>query len=409
MKNKILSILLSVAIAFGLWIYVITVEQPESEETYYDIPVVLQNETILAERGLMVVSERPEVTLSLRGTRTHLNQLNESNINVIANLASIATPGTHELIYSLSFPGTVPSGAISVQSSKPDMVSVKVENKITKQVNVVPEYLGSVPEGLIADKENVVLDNVAIEVSGPESVLSQITQAKIQVDLEGRTETVIGEYAYTLCNDAGEPVDSQWVTTNVEAVNLTLTIRRVKEIQLQVNVIPGGGATLATSSIDIQPKTIRVSGSEALLEGLDVLEIGTIDLGQMTGDGTLTFPVVLKEGIINETGITEATVEVKFPNLRTISLNVDKIHLQNVPQELDAELVTQQLEIKLRGLASMLEGITAEDVTLTVDLAQAQVGTDKYAVQITLSDKYAGVGALGTYTVMVTLVEAEDS
>ena len=409
MKNKILSILLSAAIAFGLWIYVITVEQPESEETYYDIPVVLQNETILAERGLMVVSERPEVTLSLRGTRTHLNQLNESNINVIANLASIATPGTHELIYSLSFPGTVPSGAISVQSSKPDMVSVKVENKITKQVNVVPEYLGSVPEGLIADKENVVLDNVAIEVSGPESVLSQITQAKIQVDLEGRTETVIGEYAYTLCNDAGEPVDSQWVTTNVEAVNLTLTIRRVKEIQLQVNVIPGGGATLATSSIDIQPKTIRVSGSEALLEGLDVLEIGTIDLGQMTGDGTLTFPVVLKEGIINETGITEATVEVKFPNLRTISLNADKIHLQNVPQELDAELVTQQLEIKLRGLASMLEGITAEDVTLTVDLAQAQVGTDKYAVQITLSDKYAGVGALGTYTVMVTLVEAEDS
>ena len=404
MKNKILSILLSAAIAFGLWIYVITVEQPESEETYYDIPVVLQNETILAERGLMVVSERPEVTLSLRGTRTHLNQLNESNINLIANLASIATPGTHELIYSLSFPGTVPSGAISVQSSKPDMVSVKVENKITKQVNVVPEYLGSVPEGLIADK-----DNVAIEVSGPESVLSQITQAKIQVDLEGRTETVIGEYAYTLCNDAGEPVDSQWVTTNVEAVNLTLTIRRVKEIQLQVNVIPGGGATLATSSIDIQPKTIRVSGSEALLEGLDVLEIGTIDLGQMTGDGTLTFPVVLKEGIINETGITEATVEVKFPNLRTISLNADKIHLQNVPQELDAELVTQQLEIKLRGLASMLEGITAEDVTLTVDLAQAQVGTDKYAVQITLSDKYAGVGALGTYTVMVTLVEAEDS
>ena len=409
MKNKILSILLAMVMAFALWIYVITVEQPESEETYYDIPVVLQNENVLAERGLMIVSERPEVTLSLRGSRTYLNQLNESNINVIANVASIATPGTHELIYSLSFPGTVPSSAISVQSSKPDMVPVKVESKITKQVSVVPEYVGTVAEGLIADKENVVMDYAAIEVSGPESVLSQITQAKIQVDLDGQTETVVGEYTYTLCNEAGEPVDSQWVTTNVEAVNLTLTIRRVKEIKLQVSVQSGGGATLATSSIEIKPKTIRVSGSEALLEGLDVLELGTIDLGQMASDGTLTFPVVLPEGIINETGITEATVEVKFPNLRTVSLNIDKIQLLNIPEGLEAELVTQVLELKLRGLSSQLEGISAEDVTITVDLAQAQAGTDKYVVQISLADKYSGVGALGTYTVMVTLSQAEEA
>lgn len=409
MKNKILSILLAAVLAFGLWLYVITVEQPESEKTYYDIPVVLQNESILAERGLMIVSERPAVTLTLSGTRTHLNQLNESNINVIANVSSIVTPGTHELVYSVSFPGSIPSGAVGTQSSNPDMVTLKVENKITKQVQVVPEYTGTVAEGLIADKENVVMDFAAIEVSGPESVLSQITQAKILVDLEGQTETLVGEYTYTLCNEAGEPVDSQWVTTNVEAVNVTLTVRRVKEITLQVNVVAGGGATLATSSIDVQPKTIRVSGSEALLEGLDVLEIGTIDLGQLTSDTTLTFPVVLPEGIINETGITEATVEVKFPNLRTVSLNVTNIQLINAPAGLEAELVTQLLELKLRGPASLVTAITAEDVTITVDLSQAQVGTDKYAIQITLPEEYAGVGALGTYTVMVTLTQAEES
>ena len=408
MKNKILSILLAGVIAFGLWLYVITVEQPESEETYYNIPVVLQNETVLAERGLMIVSERPEVTLRLAGSRTNLNQLNESNINVIANVNSIVTPGTHELTYSVSYPGSVPAGSITRQSSTPDMITLKVENKITKQVNVVPEYVGSVAEGLIADKENVAIDFAAIEVSGPESVLSQITQAKIQVDLEGRTETVVGEYTYTLCNDAGEPVDSQWVTTNVEAVNLTLTIRRVKEITLQVSVVPGGGATVATSSIDIQPKTIRVSGSEALLEGLDVLELSTIDLGQVTEDSVLTFPVVLPEGIINETGITEAAVEVKFPNLHTISLSVADIQLINVPENLEAELVTQLLELKLRGPASVLDGILAENVTVTVDLSQAQVGTDKYLVQISLPEEYAAVGALGTYTVMVTLTEMSD-
>lgn len=406
-KSKLLTILLSVAIAFGLWLYVITVEQPESEKTYYDIPVVLQNESILTERGLMITSERPTVTLHLSSTRTNLNQLNESNINVISNVGTIVTPGTHELPYSVSYPGNIPSGSITRQSSRPDMITLKVENRITKQVPVVPVYSGSVAEGLLADKENILLDYTMIDVSGPESVLERITKAVIAVDLEGKSETIVQECAYTLCDEAGEPVDSQWVTTNVEAVNLTLQIHRVKEVSLQVNVVAGGGATELTSSISIEPRTILISGSEALLEGLDVVELGTINLGEIDTDTVLKLPITLPEGITNETGITEATVEVKFPNLRTVSLNVDNIQLINVPEGLEAELVTQMLEVKLRGPASMIEAISKEDVTISVDLVDAQAGTDKYAAQITVSSAYHGVGALNSYTVMVTLTEAE--
>lgn len=407
MKNKFLTILLSLTIAFGLWIYVITVVQPESEETYYNIPVVLQNESILAERGLMITSERPTVTLHLSSTRTNLNQLNESNINVIANANSIVTPGTHELPYSVSYPGNIPSGSVTRQSSNPDMITLKVENRITKPVPVTVFYEGSVPEELIADKENALLDYSTIEVSGPESVLEQITQAIIQVDLQDQTQTIVQEYTYTLCNAAGEPVDSQWVTTNVEAVNLTLPIKRVKEITLSVDVVPGGGATEQTSSIDIQPKVILVSGSDALLEGLEVLNLGTINLGEIGADTVLNLPIILPEGITNETGITEAVVEVKFPNLRTTSMNVDNIQLINVPEGLQAELVTQLLEVKLRGPAALIESIQPEHITVTVDLVDAQTGTDKYTAQVLVQSTFSGVGAMNSYTVMVTLTQAE--
>ena len=407
MKNKLLTILLSLAIAVGLWTYVITVEQPESEETYYDIPVVLQNENILAERGLMIVSERPTVTLHLSSTRTNLNQLNESNINVIANVNSVVTPGTHELPYSVSYPGNIPSGSVTRQNSKPNMITLKVENRITKPVPVVPVYNGSVPEGMLADKENIQLDYTAIEVSGPESVVEQITQAVIAVDLQDQTETIAQEYVYTLCNDAGEPVNSQWVTTNAEVVNLTLQIQRVKEIALKVTVVSGGGASEQTSSVDVSPKTILISGSDALLENLEVLDLGTVNLGELTGDTVMTLPIVLPEGITNETGITEATVEVKFPNLRTTTMMVDNIQLINVPEGMKAELVTQQLEVKLRGPASLIENITNENVIITVDLVTAQPGTDKYTAQVTVQSSFAGVGAMNTYTVMVTLAEVD--
>ena len=407
MKRKIISILLSALIAFSLWLYVIMVEQPESEETYYDIPVALQNEDILAERGLMIISERPTVTLRLSGTRTNLNQLNGSNINVIANVASIVTAGTHNLTYNVSYPGTVPSGSITRQSSNPDMITLKVENRITKQIPVVPVYNGSVPEGMIADKENVMLDNTHVEVSGPQSVMDQITKATIQVDLANQTETIVGEYTYTLCNDAGEPVDSQWVTTNVEAVNLTLKIQRVKTVKLKVNVVAGGGATEQTSAISIEPAAILVSGSEALLENLEVLELGTINLGELAADSNLTFDIALPEGITNETGITQALVSVKFPNLKTKSLSITDIELINVPEGLEAILETKVLEIKLRGTAVMIDTITADDITVTVDLSQAQPGTDKYVVKITVSSEFTGVGALNSYTVLVTLSNLE--
>lgn len=406
MKSKILTILMSAAIALGLWLYVITVEQPESEMTYYNIPVVLQNEDILAERGLMIVSERPTVTLHLSSTRTNLNQLNESNINVIANVNSIVTAGTHELTYNVAYPGNVPSGAVSRQSSRPNMITLKVENRITRQIPVVPVYSGSVAEGLLADRENLVLDNAFIEVSGPESVVEKIAQAAIFVNLEGQTQTIVQECTYTLCDESGEPVDSQWVTTNVEVVNLTLTVRQVKEVRLSVKIVDGGGATALTSSVNVEPKTIRVSGSEALLNGLDVLELGTINLGEIAEDKTLTMPITLPEGITNETGITEATVTVHFPNLTTKTMSVDNIELINIPEGLEAELVTKIMEINLRGPKGLIKDITEEQVTVKVDLSEAQTGTDKYAVTIEFGSGFAGVGALNSYTVMVTLTEA---
>ena len=42
MKSKIGYIALSVLIAFGQWLYVITSVSPGSEETYDDVPVILR-------------------------------------------------------------------------------------------------------------------------------------------------------------------------------------------------------------------------------------------------------------------------------------------------------------------------------------------------------------------------------
>lgn len=409
MKNKLLAVLVSAVIAFGLWLYVITVVSPESEQTYYDIPVVLQNKDVLNERGLMIVGEVPTVTLVLKGNRTILNELNESNINVITNVANIEKPGTINMTYSLSFPGNVSYNDVSVQSSSTDLITLKVENKVKKIVPVIIDYGESaVPEGYIADKKNVELDYRSVTVVGPESVVDPIHQAMIDVDLTNQTKTIVNEYQYTLCDQEGNPVNVEMVTTNVENVILTLRIQRVKEIALVVDVIDGGGATSKTSTISIEPKTIRVSGSDTLLEDLDELVIGTINLSEMLLDETLTFPVIVPPDVTNETGVEQATVDVKFPQLMIKTFKLKEINAINVPEGLEVDMITEALEVKVRGPINLVKKMKETDLTVTVDFAGAQIGTATMSAEVTLSEEFKDVGAVGTYQVSATLQDPNE-
>ena len=228
MKNKAISIMVSAAIAFTLWIYVITTVSPESEETFYDIPVTFQND-ILEERGLMIVSETPTVDLKLKGNRSDLNELNATNISLLVNLAGIQAPGSQMVNYDIKFPGNIPDNAIEVLSQSPNILQLKVENKIKKAVPVVLDFMDTkVPEGYIADKDNPVVDVAAVEVVGPESVVQSIDHALVQLDLSEKVDSIIGQFEYVLCDAQGDPVDAVLITTNVEAVNLTVNIQQVQ-------------------------------------------------------------------------------------------------------------------------------------------------------------------------------------
>ena len=115
MKSKFTTMLLSFAIALGLWMYVITSVSPGSEESYYNIPVVMDAESVLAERNLMIThASTANVTLRLSGNRTDLYKVNSQNITLKSDLSKIYEEGTHSVGYTNSYPGHVPSNAFDV-------------------------------------------------------------------------------------------------------------------------------------------------------------------------------------------------------------------------------------------------------------------------------------------------------
>lgn len=407
MKKRVMMLLLSLAIAFGLWLYVVTVVSPDSEDVYY-VPVVLEGETALNEKGLMVTSDtNVTVTLRVAGSRTDLVKLNNTNINVVVDLSKIYDPGEHQLQYTVSFPGDIPSNAVETQSQSPNRISVTIEEKVTKYVPVNIVYSGSVPDGFITDKANAVLDNPNVAVTGPSSIIDQIDAAYISVDLTDRSESISENFRFTLCNEAGEPVDlKELVTTTVTEVRLDLKIERVKEITPVLEVIAGGGATEQTSLIKIEPEVIRISGNETALSKIDSIVLGTINLGELTEDTQLTFPIELPEGVTNLTGVTEATVRISFPKLQKKELTVTNITPINVPEGLEVDMLTEALTVTVRGPSAMVSSMTADDLSVTVDFSGVEIGTAVVKADIKITSAYADVGAIGTYSVSATLREA---
>ena len=411
-KDKLLSMLLSLVIALGLWLYVVTTVSTESTETYNDISVTFDGETVLAERNLMLTSgKNVKVDLRLTGSRgDHKKIMTANDINLRVDLTKVMDPGEVEMSYTISYPNGLADDAFEIVDQYPDKISFTVEKKAHRDdVPVKITYTGSAAEGFICDTENAVLDYPYITVIGPSSVVELIDHARIDVDLNGRTESVSENYRYTLCDAAGEPVDVEFVTTNVAEVHLDLKIHRFKDVPVELSVAYGGGATEQHTSIKIEPATVRVSGSEALLDELEKITLGSIDLSTIESNTELSFPINLPEGVTNESGVAEAQVKISFNGLSSKEFEVTQINGINVPEGMEYVLVNEVLKVKLRGLTGLINTIKPEDITATIDFTDKEAGTFTYKPVITINgESYVSVGAVGSYSISATLREAEE-
>lgn len=410
-KNKVYSMILSVMVAFGLWLYVVNNVSSEMDATFNNIPVVREGESVLKERNLMVTSISHEfVSLNLFGARDNLNKVDSSNTSVKIDLSNIQEPGEKiPMTYVPSYPVDISAGALEVLEKHPTEIYVSVDYRRTFEVPVQVKWTGNRSEKYIYDTENCVLDNTTITITGPAEVADQIAQALIEVDLTNRTESISESFRYTLCDIDGNPVDAQRITTNVEQIRLDLQIQRIKEVDLVVDILYGGGATADNTVVKLEPEVIRVSGGEAVLAELGdsytVCTINLSDIERSTKD--LKYTISLPEGVTNQTGVSEVTVSVLFAGLKTREITVDNFQLINIPEGMVAEIINATLNIKVRGPEAELQALKEKDVTAVVDFTNAEPGTATYKASIVFGEKFHNLGALKTNSVSATVLQTE--
>ena len=400
-KSKLGSFLLAFVIALGLWLYVVNYISTDYEQTLYNVPVGLEGKSILTtERGFMILSEDDyRVNITVSGSRQDVSKINAGNIQLVADLTGIYDAGEHKLTYNIIYPGDVPTGAVSAQKD-PDRVTVVVAKKKTKEIPVTVAYLGDVPADYIKDTSAVELDYDYVEITGPEDVVNRIDHAAISINCEGRTESIYESFRYELQDKYNQPVDAGFITTNVSEVKVYLPVAMVKKIPLTVTLVDGGGATEATTKLVFDPAQISISGSETALAALDELNLGTIDLSQITQDQVLSFDITLPEGITNVTNLPTATVSVSFPKLATREITISEFEPLNLAAGMKWEPLTKQLIITVRGLKSEVQRLNAADIVAQVDLSGVE-NTSAVEPIILFPRSFESLGVLGSYSVSV--------
>ena len=427
MKNKFLAMAFSLVVAFGLWLFVITVVSPEAEKTYFDIPVVLQNKDVLSQRGLMIVSDTPKVTLALKSDRSTLNELNENNINVIADLSTVEKDGTHNLTYTISYPGNVSYGSVSVMSSSTEMITLKVENRITKNVDIVlptedlekqldKDYILKGIE-MFRREDNKDVPVTSVEISGPESVVGKIVKATIDdLDLHGKTETFSDSYVYTLCDEDGKAVNAERVTTNVDVVQIAAQIVKEKTIDIAAQIIPGKGADESNANVTLGQQSIVIRGEKDRVDELPPSVTIPVNLANYLESST--FEVDLNELGLDLSGMeihtgkarVEVTLELTGVDVAEFTIPVKTV---NLPDGMEIASKAEEITVAIRGPVYDIRRVKGSDLLAQVDCSAVKEGRNELTATITCQ-KYPKIAVTnGAHKVMldvkVTLTKSTQS
>ena len=405
LKSKTLYIVISIVASILLWMYVVSYENTTQTVTLTGLEVsYIGDEDTLQDRGLLVTDrDTQEVTLSLLVKRSLVPLLTNDTVHVSVDLRDVRSSGVYEKVYTVTY-DEVDEDSVIVLRKFPEFMTVNIDNLVTvPSVEVRGVFDGTVAEGYML--EPIVYSPETISVSGPESLVSRISYAKVVIDRENLSRTATGSVGFELIDRDGQPIESPEIGTSVSEVQYTIPIVMVKDVGLSVRLLDGGGATEDDAVVKVEPATITLTGDAETLNAINQLFLGTVDPSSFAQSVTETFSIILPNGVNNLSGEKEAIVSVSIKGLVTKRVNTSNISFANVSDGYVAKAITQSKEVVIRGPEEIVDLITGDSIFVVGDLADIGNAVGRYSVPTTVTiPGYREAGVIGdNYNVVVSL------
>ena len=171
-RDKWFARFMCVLIACCLWLYVMSEQNPIVEKEFA-VPLVSRNLT----ESMIVFNVPEKVSVRVRGTRTALANMPESDIFAFVNLSKLSV-GTHTVLINARF------ARGDVVQVTPPAVNLFIDVKKDKIVPVTAEIIGSPNKDFAVEEHRLTPSEVKIQ--GAATRLEALDKIFVPVDVGGR-------------------------------------------------------------------------------------------------------------------------------------------------------------------------------------------------------------------------------
>jgi YbbR domain-containing protein len=398
-ETLLLAFLLSVAV----WVSAVVASDPNEENQFPDkIPI----EVIGLGEDLEILGNIPStVTISLRAPQSLWDELllNPDLITAKIDLTNLEQD-EHLIPVEISF-GIAP---VELTKIEPELITVTLENEVSKQVGVIIEPIGDLALGY--EIQEIITGTDEATVTGPESLVSQIVEVLGRITISGAREDVVDLLYLVAVDENGNQISG--VSLTPSEISTTVHIVQsggYREVVVKVETIGTLPSGYRLTNISVFPPTITVfsSNPQAVAEMPGFVSTEPIDLREATDDIEMRLPLDLPEDVVMVGEEQSVAVQVGIAAIETtIALN-RPIEIIELGQGLAATISPETVEIFLTGPLSVLETLDPDDVIVFVSLAELGPGTHLAETLAEVLADNVVIESINPDTIEVVITEAE--
>lgn len=366
--------IMAILFAACLWLISINITDPYQSKQF-NVTVQLQNANTMTAAGkfVEVINETDAITVTVRASRSLLDSFTVNNIIAVADINELTDENTIPITLT-----TNRANENKIESIRSDQsfVSVRVENIMSLQKNININVNNEPKSGYIVGK--VAIDQNALSISGPESVVKLIKKASVEFNVDGLTEDVAITLPIVLYDENDNVISDSRITTSIEEVRGTATILETKTVPIKISTAGSlKEGYLLTGEIELSPSRVLIAGKANTIKNINQLEISeAINLNDVSETFSLDIDIknYLPEGISlgnsSFTGNINITVNVEQEKIKDVEINRNKISLINLPEGFNATIedIESVTPIKIVGIASKLDSVVAEEINGYLDI-----------------------------------------
>ena len=395
------ALLIAFILAVIVWVSAVIASDPNEEHILArSVPI----EIIGQDPGLQVMSEIPQnVTLVLRAPSSIWTQLNNNQEAVSAwvDLSNLG-PGLHDVAVQVQ----ITPRLVRLIRQDPESLIINLDSIVSQVFPVNLVVQGEPPVGYQA--QTPTLDPSEVTLTGPESLVSMVTEARVRVDITNETQTIIKDETPLLLDSEGRVVRELTISPDTVTITQPITLlggyRYVIVRPVSVGQVASG---YRLTNIFVSPvgKIVFSSDPELVNNLPGYVETQPIDLTGQEDDFETLVELNLPAGI-SVVGDPKVLVQVSIAAIKSslaISLPVEVIGLA---PGLEAIVAPTTIDVILSGPVPVLNTLGPADVRVVVDLSGYDAGTYQVIPEVNILPEQVEKVSMLPATVEVTITVA---